>query len=51
MVLTLCIFFTGFPVGEFYLREVLSHNSGKVASFHQDILDIFLKSGLSGIGS
>ena len=41
MVLTLCIFFTGFPVGEFYLREVLSHNSGKVASFYQAIFEIF----------
>ena len=53
MVLTLCIFFMGFPVGEFYLREVLSDNSGNVASFYQAIfkfLDIFLKRGLSGIG-
>ena len=41
MVLTLCIFFTGFPVGEFYLREVLSGNSGKVASFYQAIFEIF----------
>ena len=30
-----------FPVGEFYLREVLSHNSTKVASFYQAIFEIF----------
>ena len=39
-----------FPVGEFYLREVLSHNSSKVASFYQAIFEkfCFLKSGLRG---
>ena len=30
-----------FLVGEFYLREVLSHNSGGVASFYQAIFEIF----------
>ena len=30
-----------FPVGEFYLREVLSHNSGRAASFYQVIFEIF----------
>ena len=30
-----------FLVGEFYLREVLSHNSGAVASFYQAFFEIF----------
>ena len=30
-----------FPVGELYFREVLSHNSGRVASFYQAIFEIF----------
>ena len=30
-----------FPVGEFYLREVFSHNNGRVASFYQATLGIF----------
>ena len=30
-----------FLVGEFYLREVLSHNSGGVVSFYQAIFEIF----------
>ena len=42
MVLTLCIFFTGFAVGEFYLREVLSHNSGKVASLSGDFRNFWI---------
>ena len=33
--------FTGFAVGEFYLREVLSHNSGRVTSFYQAVFEIF----------
>ena len=54
MVLTLCnerYFFlqaelflclrSCFLVGEFYLREVLSHHSGGVASFYQAIFEIF----------
>ena len=44
------VFFTGgvvsllrscFPVGEFYLREVLSHNSGRAFSFYQAIFEGF----------
>ena len=30
-----------FPVSEFYLREVLSHNRGRVASFYQAIFEMF----------
>ena len=43
-----------FPVGEFYLREVFSHNSGRVASFYLatlGIFDISLKCGLRGSSS
>ena len=44
----------GFPVGDLYLTEVLSHNRGMVASFYPavfEIFDIFLKSDLKGINS
>ena len=42
-----------FPVGEFYLREVLSHSSARSPLYYRQFskfLDIFIKRGLRGIG-
>ena len=49
----ICFILKGcFPVGELYLVGVISHNSGRIASVYQAILEIFylsLKFGLRGI--
>ena len=31
----------GFPVGDFYLKKVLSHNRGMVTSFYPAVFEIF----------